>query len=83
MYQFTQLPFGVTSIPASFQQVMDTVLQGISESICYIDCDWEQCGGAPTENILMRLQEYGTGVKRVKCLFMSEKMEYLEHRNDS
>ena len=29
------------------------------------------------ENILMRFQEYGTGVKRAKCLFMSAKMEYL------
>ena len=45
---------------------MDSNVQGINESI-YINCDWEQCGGAPTkcqnlENIFMRLQEYGTGV---------------------
>ena len=35
------------------------------------------------ENILKRLQEFCTGSKRAKCLFMSEKMEYLEHDNDS
>ena len=35
------------------------------------------------ENILKRLQEYGTGAKRARCLFMSEKMEYLENRNDN
>ena len=28
----------------------DTILQGINESICYIDCDLEQCGGAPTKS---------------------------------
>ena len=35
------------------------------------------------ENILKRLQEFCTGSKGAKCLFMSEKMEYLEHGNDS
>ena len=37
LYQFTMLPFGVASAPAIFQWTMDTILQGLSCVICYID----------------------------------------------
>ena len=37
LYKYTRLPFGVASTPAMFQQVMDTVLQGLPNVICYLD----------------------------------------------
>ena len=37
LYCYTRLPVGVSSAPAMFQQVMDTILQGIPNAICYID----------------------------------------------
>ena len=37
LYQFTRLPFGIASAPAIFQQTIDTILQGLSHVICYID----------------------------------------------
>ena len=37
LYQFTRLPFGIASAPATFQKMMDTILQGISGTICYMD----------------------------------------------
>ena len=30
--------------------IMDTILQGINKGICYINCDLEQCGRAPTKS---------------------------------
>ena len=33
LYCYTRLPFGVASAPAMFQQVMDTILQGIPNVI--------------------------------------------------
>ena len=37
LYEYNRLPFGVASAPAIFQKLMDTVLQGVSGVICYID----------------------------------------------
>ena len=37
LYRYTRLPYGVTSAPAIFQRVMDTILQGLPGVICYID----------------------------------------------
>ena len=37
LYQYTRLPFGVTSAPAMFQKTMTMILQGIDGVKCYID----------------------------------------------
>ena len=37
LYRYTRLPFGVASALAVFQQAMDSILQGMSHVICYID----------------------------------------------
>ncbi len=37
LYQYTRLPFGIASAPAIFQRTMDTILQGIPQTVCYID----------------------------------------------
>ena len=88
LYQFTRLPFGVASAPALFQRVMDTVLQGIDKTICYID-DILVTGSTQEEHlknieeVLRRLQKYGIRAKRAKCVFMSDKVDYLGHRIDA
>jgi len=52
---------------------MDTVLQGIVGTICYID-DILVTGSS---------EEYSIRVKRAECSFMSENVEYSEHHIDS
>ena len=37
LFKYLRLPFKVTSAPALFQQAMDTLLQGLSRVICYLD----------------------------------------------
>jgi len=35
LYQYTRILFGVASAPASFQNIMDTILYSIPHTICY------------------------------------------------
>ena len=37
LYHFTQLPYGVASAPAIFQQIMDQILPQREGIICYLD----------------------------------------------
>ena len=87
LYQYTRLPFGIASAPAIFQRAMDTILQGIPHTVCYIDDilvtgDTEEEHLRNLEEVLRRLQHYGIRVKRRKCSFLQESVEYLGHRID-
>ena len=87
LFQFTRLPFGVASAPAVFQHTMDTILQGIPQVICNID-DILVTGKTEAEHlsnlvVLKRLQEHGVGLKKEKCQFLQDSVEYLDHRIDA
>ena len=72
LYQYTRLPFGVSSAPALFQKLMDTVLQGIPGVTCYID-DILVSGKDEAQHlqslgeVFRRLQEHGFRLKQEKC----------------
>ena len=37
LYQYTRIPFGIASTPALFWCTMETILQGIPNTNCYLD----------------------------------------------
>ena len=37
LYQYTRVPFRIASALALFQKIMDTILQGITSTKCYLD----------------------------------------------
>ena len=88
LYQFTRLPFGIASAPSIFQKVMDTILQGIPRTVCYLD-DILVTGTSEEEHLrnleetLSRLQAHGVRVKQSKCTFLEDSVEYLGHRVDA
>ena len=88
MYQYTRLPFGVASVPAIFQRAMDMILQGIDGVICYID-DILVTGITDEQHlerldeVLKRLKTNGLRVKREKCAFFQNSVEYLRHLVDA
>ena len=88
LYRYLRLPFGVSSAPAVFQKAMDAILQGLPRVICYLD-DILVTGSTPEEHlqnlaeVLDRLSEHGLRLKREKCSFMQDKVEYLGHLIDS
>ena len=67
---------------------MDIILQGIDNVICYID-DILISGKTEEEHlktlsqVLSRFQKYGVHMKRSKCFFLRECVQYLGHSIDA
>ena len=88
LYRYTRLPFGISSAPAIFQNVMDQVLQGLDGVVCYLD-DILVSGKSAREHwknlvvVLTRLENHGLRLKLSKCVFMATSVEYLGFHIDS
>ena len=85
LFEYTRMPFGITSAPAIFQRTMDNLLQGLDHVTVYID-DILITGMSDTEHlrtldeVLSRLERAGMRLKKEKCTFMAEEVIYLGHR---
>ncbi len=82
LFRYNRLPFGVASAPAVFQRAMDQVTAGLEGIGVYLD-DIIVTGRSDKEHLanlsalLDRLESYGLRVKRSKCSFMADSIEYL------
>ena len=82
LYEYTRMPFGITSAPAIFQRTMDNLLQGLNNVVVYID-DILITGKSNEEHlstldkVLSRLEKAGVRLKRKKCIFMAPDVVYL------
>ena len=76
LFQYERLPFGVSAAPSIFQRVMDNLLQGIPGVCVYLD-DILITGSTEDEH-LQHLDE-GLTLKKLKCSFLLESVEYLGH----
>ena len=85
LYQFTRMPFGLQGAPATFQRMVDKILNGLNEFAgAYIDdvIVYSKTWGAhlqQLEAVLGKIQEAGLTVKRKKCQFGMAKCGYLGH----
>ena len=85
LYHYTRMPFGIASTPDIFQKLMDTVLQGIPHVICYID-DILVTGTDDKDhlrNLAEVLQDQGFRLRKEKCSFLQDSVDYLGHRIDA
>ncbi|XP_039519644.1 uncharacterized protein K02A2.6-like [Pimephales promelas] len=88
LFRYQRLPFGITSAPSLFQRAMDQVLSGLSGVQCYLD-DILVTGKTEAEHLsnldgtLQRLKEYGLRVRKDKCEFFKQSVEYLGHVIDA
>ena len=88
LFKYRRLPFGISSAPAIFQRVMGKVpenLKGVS--LCLDDIlvrgrdDRDHLDNLSA--VLQRLQQHGLRIRREKCSFWEESVQYLRHVIDS
>ena len=85
LYQFRVMPFGLQGAPATFQRLVDVVIQGLDDfTAAYLD-DIIVYSKTWTEHlqhiqqVMERLQKVGLKVKRKKCQFGMSRCVYLGH----
>ena len=82
LFQYAHLPFGIKTAPAIFQQIMDTILAGISGVATYLD-DVLVVGSSHDElksrtlTVLQRIQDAGFRLRLKKCQFLLRSVKYL------
>ena len=83
LFQFTRMPFGLQGAPATFQRMMDRMLDGLeNEAGAYIDDlvvfseTWRE-HLQHLEDVLKRLQEAGLTLKPKKCHLAMAQCVYL------
>jgi hypothetical protein len=88
LYQYTQLPFGVSASPAIFQRTIEGVLRGAKLAKARMDdillsgrTDEEHV--KVLEDVLRRVQEAGLKLRLDKCVFQAPSVDWVGHRIDS
>uniref|UniRef100_A0A3Q1EX45 Gypsy retrotransposon integrase-like protein 1 n=2 Tax=Acanthochromis polyacanthus TaxID=80966 RepID=A0A3Q1EX45_9TELE len=86
LFQFTVMPFGLHGAPATFQRLMDKVLQGCEEcSAAYLDDvviysqTWEAHLGH-LKKVLGKIQSAGLTLNLKKCEWVREEVRYLGYQ---
>ena len=84
LFQYTQLPYGVSSAPGIFQQAMEQLLRGIPGVVSYIDYilvtgPTESKHLHALEEVLKRLANAGLHAKKNKCHFMQLQVTFFGH----
>ena len=87
LFQYTRLPYGVSTAPAIFQSVMDRILHGLPVA-CYLDdilivAKTEEEHDQLLEKTLERLEKAGVRLSQEKCEFRLSELRYLGHRIDA
>ena len=85
-YEYTVLPMGLTNACATFQRLMNTVLDGLLGLVCVVYLDdiiiFSENAEEHTNHVKLvadRLRAFNLKVNLKKCKFAVNKVEYLSH----
>ncbi|KAL0268628.1 UNVERIFIED_CONTAM: hypothetical protein PYX00_010487 [Menopon gallinae] len=87
LFQYNRLPFGIASSPGLFQREMDRIVRGLDGVVNFLDdilvggTSWADHVDKLTA-VLRRLQENGLTVKKEKCKFFMDRVDFLGHTID-
>ena len=86
LFQFTVMPFGLCNAPATFERLMETVLNGLQWEVCLIYLDDIIVIGKSFEEMMSNLEKVfnrlfsaGLKLKAKKCHLFSKEVQFLGH----
>lgn len=85
LYQYTRMPFGVSTAPLIFQQIMDEILKGLQDVFCYQDdiiiggIDKKDCK-EKLQEVMKRLNSHFVRINVNKSKFLVKSVKYLGHK---
>ena len=86
LFQFKVLPFGLTNAPATFERLMERVLNGLQWERCLVYLDdiivYGKSFDEASNNLQLvfdRIREAGLTLKPKKCNLFQEKVSFLGH----
>lgn len=85
LFKYERLPYGISTAPSKFKKIMENILLGIKNVVVFFD-DILVTGRNREEHIkilnevLKRLDDVGLKVKRDKCSFFQNDIEYLGYK---
>ena len=84
LFEFKVMAFGLCNAPATFQKMMDTMLDGLKRKICLVYIDdvivYGKTLGECVHNlevVMKRIAGYGLKLKPRKCKLFRHEVEYL------
>lgn len=85
LYEFTVMPFGLSSAGSTFQRLMQKVLEGLQlfawaylDDIIIYSNSWQE-HLKHIESVLERIRDAGLTIKKAKCEFANAIVTYLGH----
>ena len=85
LFRYNCMPYGISSAPAIFQRIMESLLKGIPHVVSYLD-DILISGSTVQEHletldqVLNRLEKAGLKLQQKKYTFMVPEVVYLGHK---
>ena len=86
LFQWNVMPFGLTNAPATFERLMERVLEGLIGRSCLVYLDdiiifgktFQECADN-LEKVLTRLRKYNLTLKAKKCDLFKTQVHFLGH----
>ena len=85
-YQYDRLPFGLCNAPATYQRMMEQVLDDLNNTVCYIYLDDVIIVGNSFEQhldriqqVLQRFRNHNLKLSPKKCAFFRDQVKYVGH----
>ena len=84
LYRMRRLAYGVKTAPSIFQATMDKILNGLDNTMCFVDdiLIWgknEQENLRILEEVFTRLRQHNVKLNLGKCQFLKTSVQYLGH----